>query len=71
VSDRRYTLGVKAFTKRPLRRRVKWTPEIDALLGTMSDATVAGKLHCTELIVFNRRRRLKVKAFSFTAALCI
>ena len=48
----------KAFqipSQRPVRR---WTPEEDALLGTMPDAKLAVRLHCGALAVRQRREAL-------------
>ncbi|HTV39279.1 MAG TPA: hypothetical protein VMF08_01780 [Candidatus Sulfotelmatobacter sp.] len=42
-------------------RYVTWTPEEDALLGTLSDAEVAKKLGCSIMRVFRRRSLLGVK----------
>jgi hypothetical protein len=64
VSERRYVLGVAAFTKRaPRGKPITWTPAKDRLLGTMSDANLARKLQCSPMTVFYRRRRLKIPAY--------
>ena len=64
VSERRYVLGVPAFTKRkPRSEPVNWTPAKDRLLGTMADPDLARKLKCSPMAVFYRRRRLKIAAF--------
>jgi len=64
VSDRRYVLGVAAFTKRKRRGKpISWTPATDRLLGTMPDGDLARKLRCSPMAVFYRRKRLKIPAF--------
>jgi hypothetical protein len=64
VSARRYRLKVAAFVKRhPRHRPMRWTPERDALLGTMSDVDLARWLRCTATSVFNRRRALGIPRF--------
>ena len=40
----------------------RWTPDDDALLGTMVDRLVAEQLGCTLLQVFGRRRKLGIIA---------
>lgn len=65
VSTRRYRLKVAAFVKhRRHRRPPRWTPERDALLGTMSDGDLARQLRCTATSVFNRRRALRIPRFA-------
>jgi len=64
VSDRRYVLGVAAFTKRaPRGKSATWTPAKDRLLGTMADGDLARELRCSPMAVFYRRKRLKIPAF--------
>ena len=64
VSDRRYVLGVAAFTKRKRRGKpITWTPAKERLLGTMPDGELARKLRCSPMAVFYRRKRLKIPAF--------
>jgi hypothetical protein len=57
-------LNVAAFVKRkPHRRPPPWTPERDALLGTMPDSALARKLRCSPMSVFYRRRKRGIEAF--------
>jgi len=64
VSARRYRVNVAAFVKRkPNRPAPPWTPERDALLGTMSDSDLACRLRCSPMAVFYRRRKLRVTRF--------
>lgn len=41
----------------------RWTPELDALLGTVSDPTLAKQLNCSSATVRNRRLTLKINPF--------
>ena len=40
-----------------------WTPELDALLGTMLDNELAVKLRCTTQTIFLRRHKLRIAPF--------
>lgn len=42
--------------------RIKWTPELDAMLGTVADSVIAEKLGCTRKAVSYRRETLGVAA---------
>ncbi len=65
VSARRYVRCVPAFTKRKPRSQPMFRNLAkDRLLGTMSDVDLARQLRCTPTSVFNRRRRLKIAAYS-------
>ncbi len=70
VGARRRRLGIPPYRRPsapkpdPNRPRVKinWTPEDDALLGTMSDAEVGERLGRSEKAAFARRNRLGIHA---------
>jgi transcriptional regulator with XRE-family HTH domain len=47
----------------PPRRGRIWTPQEDALLGTMRDQDLAGILGCSKMTVANRRWKLRIEAF--------
>ena len=64
VADRRYVLDVSPFVKRkPRGQMVTWTLAKDRLLGTVSDSALARRLRCSPVIVFKRRRRLRIPPF--------
>lgn len=54
----------KAAAKRIARADSRWTPEMDALLGTDADPRIAEKLGVTVDLVRKRRKRLGVPAFT-------
>jgi hypothetical protein len=41
--------------------RIRWTKEMTALLGTMSDGQVAKRLNLPKVAVASKRRRMKIK----------
>lgn len=43
---------------------VKWTPELDALLGTMSDPQLADKLGCKSFHIKERRKKLGIPKYN-------
>jgi hypothetical protein len=64
VHAHRSDLGIPSFfMRKPPRKPPRWTPEKDALLGTMPDSVLARKLRCSPMSVFYRRRRLKIARF--------
>lgn len=44
-------------------RRINWTPEMDALLGTMTDNNLAEKIGCHNSTVWKRREQLAICAY--------
>jgi hypothetical protein len=64
VFVRRKMLGVRSHRPhRPVTPARDWTVDEDRLLGTMPDTELAATLACTPVMVFNRRRSLRVVAF--------
>ena len=64
VFVRRKLLGVGSHRPhRPVTPPRDWTADEDRLLGKMPDTELAAKLGCTPVMVFNRRRSLRVVAF--------
>jgi len=53
---------------RKKRRLIEWTAEIDALLGTVTDATIAAQLNISGASVFLRRSHLGIRSFRAPAA---
>jgi hypothetical protein len=58
---------------RPYSSRIKWTPEMDALLGVLSDPQIADKLRLSVYPVRRRRvflgiKPVKVGKFEWSAA---
>ena len=43
---------------------MKWTPEIEAKLGTVPDKTIAAEIGCSVQAVYQRRRKLGIPACS-------
>lgn len=63
VNTRRYLLGVSGFRQtRTSSYMFAWTPENDALLGTMGDRQLSEKLGVPLITVGNRRKLLGIEA---------
>jgi hypothetical protein len=60
VRHRRIALKIH---RREPSRRLKWTPDKDAMLGKMPDVGVARIMKCSEGAVTLRRNKLKIPAF--------
>ena len=68
VRMRRIALGLKpSKCRRPQEPRVRWTPEMDALLGTMFDYQLSEKLGISKTYVFKRRTELGIPACTILA----
>ena len=65
IRERRLKLGIPSFRKHgPFTPSREWAPADDDLLGTMTDPELAARLGCTVRMVYNRRVKLGVAAFS-------
>ena len=65
IRKRRLKLGIASFRKHgPSTPSREWTPVEDTILGTMPDPELATRLGCTVRMVYNRRVKLGVAAYS-------
>lgn len=62
VCQARTRRGIPPF-EGPRRKYVKWNPELNALLGTMTDGKVAQATGASHLNVFMRRKKLGIAAY--------
>jgi hypothetical protein len=64
VARRRRELGIPPFAKYTRwNPTINWTPELDALLGTMPDRQLAKQLNVRLHVVFKRRTKLQISGY--------